>query len=163
MVTGSFFDMVENIVNVVLNMYFNYVTDPDLKEDLKQEGFLKAYEMLKTGNYNPQRDLRTYIYTGVRNSMTNFLYHHKKESNLDIDDFYSLEDKSEVCSYNIDLNLLHRVCLKYINYGDYTNTVLKYFSEIGLYNGEVPESTIKEIPFVKNAIIGELIWRILGT
>lgn len=161
MFESSFLDMVDNIVNVVLNMYFNYITDPDLREDLKQEGYLKAYEMLETGNYDPSRDLRTYVYTGIRNSMTNYLYHDRKEKHLDVDDFYTVEDSKEFCTYEINLNTVKDICARYNNYGDYTNTVLKYFSEIGLYNGVYGKSTIKEIPYVKNAIIGEIIWKML--
>ena len=162
MYESSFYDMVDNLVNVILNTWFNRIRDPDLREDLKQEGYTKAYEMLKTGNYDPSRDLRTYIYTGIRNSMTNYLYHNNKESHLDIDEFYSVEDPQEFCSFSLDLNYVKKVCEKYSSYGNYINTVLNYFKNAGIYNGPLFDNiSVKEIPYVKNAIIGEIIWKML--
>ena len=162
MFESSFFDMVDNLVNIIINTWFNYIRDPDLREDLKQEGFMKAYEMLETGNYDPSKDLRTYIYTGIRNSMTNYLYHLNKENHLDIDDFYTLEDDREYVSYTIDLKYIKEVCDKYSSYGNYINTVLKYFKDAGLYDGPLLDGIkVKEIPFVKNAIIGDILWKML--
>ena len=37
--------MIDNIVTVVLRIHFYYITSDDLKEDLRQEGYLKAYEL----------------------------------------------------------------------------------------------------------------------
>ena len=37
------------------------------------------------GNYDPSKSLRTFIYTGVRNAMTNYMYHQNKESHIDLD------------------------------------------------------------------------------
>ena len=69
--------MIKNVVTVVFRIHFYYVTNYDLEQDLKQEGYLKAYELLAQGNYDPNKNLRTFIYTGVRNAMTNYMYHHK--------------------------------------------------------------------------------------
>ena len=70
--------MITNIVNVVFRIHFYYINNYDLEQDLKQEGYLKAYELLAEGNYDPNKNLRTFIYTGVRNAMTNYIYHNKK-------------------------------------------------------------------------------------
>ena len=71
--------MITNIVTVVFRIHFYYVSNEDLEQDLKQEGYLKAYELLAKGNYDPTKSLRTFIYTGVRNAMTNYMYHQNKE------------------------------------------------------------------------------------
>ena len=80
----SMYDFVENIVTVVFYKYFNYVTNEQTKQDLFQEGYLKAYELLNNGNYDPSMSLRNFIYTGARNTMTNYMYHNKKENHVDL-------------------------------------------------------------------------------
>ena len=82
LVNNSVEAMIQNIVTVVLRIHFYYITDPELQNDLKQEGYLKAYELLAKGDYDPNRNLRTYIYTGVRNAMTNYMYHSNKENHI---------------------------------------------------------------------------------
>lgn len=94
-IINSVQSMIDNIVIVVFRKHFYYITDKDLEQDLKQEGYLKAYELLADGNYDPSKNLRTFIYTGVRNAMTNYLYHHKKEAHSDsTDDIESQEWQS---------------------------------------------------------------------
>ena len=51
--------MIDNIVTVVFRIHFYYVTDKDLEQDLKQEGYLKAYELLSQGNYDPTKNSQT--------------------------------------------------------------------------------------------------------
>ena len=119
--------MINNIVTVVLRIHFYYVTNYDLIQDLTQEGYLKAYELLADGNYDPNKNLRTFIYTGVRNAMTNYLYHHKKENHLDLETISSSnwqnyekvtldgywknkvynESEDVVSSYEIDLSIVY--------------------------------------------------------
>ena len=57
----SVYEMVENIVQVVYYTHYGYITDPELKKDLMQVGFLKAYELLNNGNYDPNLSLRNLI------------------------------------------------------------------------------------------------------
>ena len=53
----SIYEMIENIVQVVFYTYYNYIRDPELKADLFQIGYLKAYELLNNGNYDPTMSL----------------------------------------------------------------------------------------------------------
>lgn len=46
--SSSVESMIHNIVTVVFRIHFYYVKDSDLEMDLKQEGYLKAYELLAT-------------------------------------------------------------------------------------------------------------------
>ena len=85
--SSSMLDLIDNIVEVVVNSYFYWVEDYAFKQDLMQEGYLKAYELLKTGNYDPNQNLRNYLYTGVRNAMTNLNYHNNKEKHSSYDTF----------------------------------------------------------------------------
>ena len=136
--------MINNIVTVVFRIHFYYISDYDLEMDLKQEGYLKAYSLLAEGNYDPSKNLRTFIYTGVRNAMTNYMYHVRKENHDDLelvssqlwqsykdvtsDDywngklFYRDEESSD-----LDVLLVKEICDKYIMFGDYFEIILNEF------------------------------------
>lgn len=171
--------MISNIVTVVLRIHFYYVTNYDLIEDLKQEGYLKAYELLAEGNYDPNRNLRTFIYTGVRNAMTNYMYHNKKEAHDTLDLISSptwqnyegvaqnsywknkiyCENDDYVHSYDIDLSIVYEICNKYSMFGDYLDITLKELKNMGVYSGPVNlNKDIKYLDTVKTAIIGEIFW-----
>ena len=170
--------MINNIVTVVLRIHFYYVTNYDLIQDLTQEGYLNAYELLADGNYDPNKNLRTFIYTGVRNAMTNYLYHHKKENHLDLETISSSnwqnyekvtldgywknkvynESEDVVSSYEIDLSIVYEVCNKYSMFGDYLDIILIELKKIGIYSGPVNKPTIICIQNVKDAILGEIYW-----
>ena len=136
--------MISNIVTVVFRIHFYYITDYDLEMDLKQEGYLKAYSLLAEGNYDPSKNLRTFIYTGVRNAMTNYMYHTRKENHVDLelvssqswqsykditaDDYwngklYYKDDETD----KFDIMMVKEVCDKYIMFGDYFDIVMKEF------------------------------------
>ena len=136
--------MINNIVTVVFRIHFYYVTDYDLEMDLKQEGYLKAYSLLAEGNYDPSKNLRTFIYTGVRNAMTNYMYHTKKESHDDLDlvssqSWQSYKDITADDYWNgklyykddetdkFNVQLVREVCNKYIMFGDYFNCIMNEF------------------------------------
>jgi len=179
-VNNSVEAMIQNIVTVVLRIHFYYITDPELQNDLKQEGYLKAYELLAKGDYDPNRNLRTYIYTGVRNAMTNYLYHNNKENHEDLelvsspvwqryegvtqDGFYKgklfYEDEVGTGKYNVDQDLVEEVVAKYSMFGDYTLIILRELKKVGLYEGKVFKSEIQEIPLVTTAIMGEIYYKI---
>lgn len=171
--------MIQNIVTVVFRIHFYYVTDYDLEQDLKQEGYLKAYELLAEGNYDPNKNLRTFIYTGVRNAMTNYMYHAKKEMHTDLDTISTqswqkyelvtsdgywknkvyIENDDVINDYDIDLTIVYEICNKYSMFGDYLNIILKELKTLGLYSGPTPPTIIRTIPTVKDAILGEIFWK----
>lgn len=131
------------------------------------------------GNYDPYRNLRTFIYTGVRNAMTNYMYHQNKESHTDIDTiddsmwqtykgvgrdaFY--ENKVYFCDdepdYTISSKEIVQVCDKYKMFGNYQRNIEIYFNEIGI---ETKESDLKikenENTLVSDAIKCEILWNI---
>ena len=172
--------MIKNIVTVVFRIHFYYVTNYDLEQDLKQEGYLKAYELLAQGNYDPNKNLRTFIYTGVRNAMTNYMYHHRKESHealetitsqtwqgyekVTLDGFWKgkiyQEDNEDSIDYKINLDNVYEVLSKYEVFGDYLNVILAELKTLGLYSGKIEQSNIIVIPFIKDAIMGEILWKI---
>ena len=167
---GSIGDMIDNIVEVVLNTHYNYITDEDTRLDLMQEGYLKAYELLKTGTYDPRRNLRNYLYTGVRNAMTNLNYHNNKEKHSSYDLYNDNVEDSEYdpnfstsssmgyVEYSVDIDQIQASCDKFNS--NYIGNVADYFRSIGL---SCPTSTIRvEEPnqYIMKAIIVDIIWNI---
>lgn len=87
------------------------------KEDLVSIGVLKALTMINEGNFSKKKgNFATFIYTGMRNDMHNYLYHQNKFNLVDIDtmidsgsgDFY-FEDESCTIEYGI----IHAVCMRF--------------------------------------------------
>lgn len=177
--SSSVESMIHNIVTVVFRIHFYYIKDQDLEMDLKQEGYLKAYELLATGNYDPSKNLRTFIYTGVRNAMTNYMYHHNKESHVDLETITSqmwqryenvtmdgywegkifYNNESIKNKYEIDLSIIYDICDKYKMFGDYFNIVINELHNLGVCNLKLEvDKNFKYNNFIKNSIIGEIIY-----
>lgn len=55
-------------------VYFRFFRNhSSYKEDLLSEGLVKALSLIQSGRYNPQEgSLLTFLFTGIRNSMTNY-------------------------------------------------------------------------------------------
>lgn len=159
----SMYDFVENIVTVVFYKYFSYVTNEQTKQDLFQEGYLKAYELLNNGNYDPSMSLRNFIYTGVRNTMTNYMYHHKKENHVDLeilDKYENVIGVDDVLDYDIDIDLIKRIINKYKIHGDYFSSVMNYLFKIGLTTHQELPSTTSINPMIEEAVIVEVLWEL---
>ncbi len=183
MIYSSVEGMIDNIVEVVQRMFFYYVYDKDTLDDLKQEGYLMAYELLAKGEYDPSKNLRNYLFTGVRNAMTNYMYKKNKTKNdiphdmLDSaqyqdyigateNDYYVGKIYTKI-EYQVDYNFteedLKNVTDKYKNFGKdlYKKSVSKLYDKLSLEINYTPENLDKEndVPLVYNAIMGELIWK----
>ena len=182
MVYSSVEGLIDNIVEVVQKMFFFYVYDEDTINDLKQEGYLMAYELLAKGEYDPSRSLRNYLFTGVRNAMTNFMYkknktkkdisHDTLESaefqdfmNVTGNDYYVGKVYTRI-EYQIGSDItvedLKEVTDKYKNYGK--NLLKKSEKKLSdKLNLEITEEIkIDEeddtLPIVYSVIMGEVIW-----
>lgn len=166
--SNTMFDVIDNIVEVVLNTYFYWVKDYQFKEDLKQEGYLKAYELLKAGNYDPNQNLRNYLYTGVRNAMTNLNYHNRKENHASLtpydDDIYEDKDiptftsKEQFIDYTISLDVIQKSCDKYNS--NYIGNIINYFYDLGilsLHSNNIVQSPNK---LIMKAIIVDILWNL---
>lgn len=157
----SMYDIVDNIVNVVFYKYFSYVTNPQVKQDLFQEGYLKAYELLESGNYDPSMPLRNFIYTGVRNAMTNYMYHSKKETHVDLselDKYENIVGVYDIDDYDIDVKLIHNICDTFKEHGDFFVPVMEYLKKIGLTNIRVEHKEQELNPMITEAVITLVIW-----
>lgn len=135
----SIYEMIENIVQVVFYSYYNYIKDPELKADLFQIGYLKAYELLNNGNYDPTMSFRNFIYTGVRNEMHNALYHINKMKTVDLeqlDKYDNIVGYHETGDYNVEIDYVREICETFNRYGNYFPTVANYLINIGVIEGK---------------------------
>ena len=168
----SMLDLIDNIVEVVVNSYFYWVSDAAFKQDLMQEGYLKAYELLRTGNYDPNQSLRNYLYTGVRNAMTNLNYHNNKEKhssydlyndNIELNDYNTNElfiQHEVYVDYNIDLDTIKKSCDKFNS--NYFGNVIEYFNTIGMCDCNNYQKIEKPNNIVLKSIIVDVMWNIGG-
>lgn len=163
MVEQSLYDIVDNIVNVVFYKHFNYITNQQLKQDLFQEGYLKAYELLNNGNYDPSMPLRNFIYTGVRNAMHNYLYHHAKEEHVDLtelDKYENIVGVYDTHDFNIEADFIKSITDRYKRYGNFYIPVVEYLNKLGLTNIEVQHVDQQLNPMLEEAIITMVIWEL---
>ena len=131
--------MIDNIVQVVFYTYYNYIKDPELKQDMFQTGYLKAYELLNNGNYDPTMSLRNYIFTGVRNEMHNMLYHINKVSFVDLeklDKYDNVVGYHDTGEYKVDTIFIKSICDKFNRHGSYFNSVANYLMDTGVLEGK---------------------------
>ena len=168
----SMLEMIDNIVEVVVNSYFYWVDDYAFKEDLMQEGYLKAYELLKTGNYDPNQSLRNYLYTGVRNAMTNLNYHNNKEKhssydlyndNIDNEEYdgdYTISNSDPYTNYEIPMDDIVASCNKFNS--KYIGNVIDYLRYIGLSSGKSDIRVEEPNQIILKAIIVDIMWGIRG-
>lgn len=173
--------MIDNIVEVVRKMFFFYVYDQDTIDDLKQEGYLMAYELLAKGEYDPSKNLRNYLFTGVRNAMTNYMYKRNKTKNdishetldnaqwqdfmkVGQDDYYVGKVYTRV-EYQEDFSFTEKdiqvVAEKYNNFGKdiVKKSTYKLAKKLLVKTNVEKVDTEEELPLVYDVIMGEVVWR----
>ncbi len=129
------------LAEIIVRKHF-YASLSD-KEDLVQVGVLKALIMIDSGTFSSSKGkFATFLYTGMRNEMHNYLYHLRKFNCVDIDSVIVSDDEreiEEVISDNfdvcIDFSLIHNVCKFFIPYyGEFIEAeVVKEISKIGYH------------------------------
>lgn len=158
-------EMIKNVVDVVFYSKYYYITDRDLKEDLLQEGRLAAYTLLASGEYNPTKDLRNYMYSWVWNAMSNYLYKQNKEKYVDLDAVENLEIasyKTETVGISFNINTVYEICKLYRNLGDYFNEVLIYFQDVGLIKNYKPKPSVNINKDLRNVVIGRVLYTVFN-
>ena len=98
------------------------------KDDLVSIGVLKALSMIGDQKFVKSKgNFASFLYTGMRNDMHNYLYHQNKFNTVDIDDMaHDIVDESAVCNvemldeYSIEYSLIHIVCMRFAPlFGDF--------------------------------------------
>lgn len=104
------------LAEIIVRKHF-YASTAD-KDDLVSIGVLKAIRMIHSDNFRSDKgNLCTFLYTGMRNDIHNYLYHKNKFDTVDIDntfddggklDFYFEDEVAK-----IDYSLVHLICMKF--------------------------------------------------
>lgn len=159
----SLYEIIENIVQVVFYTHYNYIKDPDLKEDLFQIGYLKAYELLNNGNYDPSFSFRNFIYTGVRNEMHNTLYHLNKLQTVDLeilDKYDNIVGFHDTGEYDVDQLFIKEICNRYKRFGDYYPLVYNYLLNLHIIKGKPLKENPKYRDSLFEGIMSLVIWEL---
>lgn len=74
------YEYLKEFCHLVVCKNFPYIRAFD-REDLISVGVLKCLDLIKTGRYDPCRNsLKNFLWTGVRNEITNYLYKLRRET-----------------------------------------------------------------------------------
>lgn len=91
---------VVKLSEIVINKHFNYITGSE-RQDLFSEAMIKALTLADQESFDKSKgSYKSYMYTGIRNEMHNYLYHAKKDS--PVEDEVLLSRPCER-SFNIDI------------------------------------------------------------
>lgn len=106
------------LAEIIVRKHF-YASVND-SEDLVSIGVLKALSMINDNKFvSSKGNFASFLYTGMRNDMHNYLYHQNKFNTVDIDELASdivdtsTLDNVEVSDYAIEYSLIHTVCMKF--------------------------------------------------
>lgn len=104
------------LAEIIVRKHF-YASTAD-KDDLVSIGVLKAIRMIHSDNFRSDKgNLCTFLYTGMRNDIHNYLYHKNKFDTVDIDNTFDDGGKSDFYFEDevakIDYSLIHLVCMKF--------------------------------------------------
>lgn len=148
----------EKLAEIVCNKHYNYVKQHD-RDDLYSVAIMKAFDLLSKGDYLiSSGSLKSYLYTGMRNEMGNFLYHNKKESPIE----------SEIIDVNPDLRVhvleisekeIRRIIKEFpVNVCLDINRVRFYLSQLGV--GRARIRTDLNLTYDERKFIVYFFWRI---
>ena len=71
------------LAEIVCNKHYEYVKYHD-RDDLYSVAVMKAYDLVSKGEYNIESgSLKSYLYTGMRNEMKNYLYKNSRDVPVD--------------------------------------------------------------------------------
>lgn len=114
----------------IILSYYKGATKQD-KEDLIQEAVIKGFAVLKRRDYDSEvSSLRNYLYSGMRNTMSNYMYHQRKlipvetivafDENINLDlkiDLGVVKAECDLMNQDRISNLLGKVLFELIDSG----------------------------------------------
>jgi len=102
-IDDDLYSELRKLAEIVLNTHYANANPSD-KDDLVSVGVLKGLELIVKGQFDANRaSLKNYVYTGMRNEMTNYLYRNKKEIVLEeFYGFYSTDRVEEDAFFKLD-------------------------------------------------------------
>lgn len=116
-----------------------YASSARFFDDMRSVAVLKALSMIKDDHFDKKKgNFASFIYTGMRNEVHNFLYHENKRDYVDLDvlidqgedDNYFVNEEGKVY---ISYSLIHSVCMSFMPvFGEnIENLVILKLEEIG--------------------------------
>lgn len=157
------------LAEIIVRKHF-YASTAD-KDDLVSIGVLKAIRMIHSDNFRSDKgNLCTFLYTGMRNDIHNYLYHKNKFDTVDIDNTFDDGGKSDFYFEDevakIDYSLIHLVCMKFSRqFGNFIeDEIIKKLKYYGFIIDGYIESCSNEVKdvLVDEAYKDEVIQRALG-
>lgn len=126
----------------------HYYASTKERDDLISLGIIKALEMIHNGYFSASKgNLCTFLYTGIRNEMHNYLYHMNKFSTTDLSVLESVGEEEEFPEQNLEYAFVHMVCLPFEkSFGSsIEREVIKILYKLGYF----VENTPKEVEVVE--------------
>ncbi|MBQ7448982.1 MAG: hypothetical protein IJS73_04150 [Paludibacteraceae bacterium] len=124
------FKEIMKLCGIVIHRHFSGYSE-EIKEDLISEGVVKAYQLINSGYYDKEKgSLTTFLYTGIRNAMGNFLYHYNKNV---YHDYTVIEETEAVCD-NKDLIVYRDFLERFLRENRFfsiDNSVIDIFEKYG--------------------------------
>ena len=158
---------IQELAEIVYNNHYTYKKGYD-REDLIMEGIRKGIEMIKSGRYNPDygAPLRNFIYTGMRNEMTNYLYSKKKE--YPVEEFYGdqkIAPEIYVDTYEVSFNDIEDICRVFRRrWGDYKKLLIDSLEDMGFEIEDVDNDDLEEREDYDKKVLERMVvlavWRI---
>lgn len=130
-------DDLYDLANIVFMKHFAFVGEAD-RMDYVQEAVLKAISLIEGKVFDPSRgSLRNYLYTGMRNQMTNYRYSFKREIPAE-EIFAESDDNEEINTYlDIPLDDVRSVLIRFPKYQPLACYIVGRLSEMGFLVGGV--------------------------
>ena len=158
-------DELKQLSQIVANNHFAYV-DYHTRQDLLVEGQAKGIELIQSCRFDPDygAPLKNFVYTGMRNEMTNYLYRQKRE--YPVEEFYGDQDKSDKMNlehYDLDYEVIKDILERYKKrYGDYSGLIVEELIELG-FNVHCNRDLVVKIDYdedLKGRLVTLCIWKI---
>ena len=107
----------------------HFYANANEKQDLISVGVLKALSLVRGGKWDPEKGkLITYLYTGIRNEMHNYIYRISREILMD-NEFIDLQgsreiEEGDVSFLEIGFDIIEEVCKEFRQYGRVESRVI---------------------------------------
>jgi len=93
----DFYLNLNKLVSVVINRYFRYYQD---REELEAIANLEVIKLLKDEAFDESNKVLNYLFTGIRNRLTNFLYNLNTKFPLIVEDEATLDVSDETFDFH---------------------------------------------------------------
>lgn len=146
----SSFDIFDKAIRHALKNYWNH----SHYDDMYQECYMKILDVLKNNTYEPIYNLYGYAYTISRNTISTYMYHHKKDPTPMSDDYFpEIPENLDFTANAVLDEVLEEIITKYKRSlpEDFTKDDLMNL----LYTDDISDLTL-------TVVKGDLIWTLVS-